>query len=219
MARFEVIKEITDSLANIVRLEADAQKFDLELVVGPPDKAFFSRPSNALALYLHNVGIDHQDNQEYGEEVEVEKEDEDGIYTILYPKPLILRVHYAVAATGRTPIDEQLTLTLALKAFVERPVLNDELKKGPNFPKLDLPIDWDRDFTPDRQRSLLDSFGVSHHPLLGYRIVTELQPERELRRTRKVERRSIAIFDKHRPPDGMGEGVERKRPVPVKSTK
>lgn len=208
MARYEVIKEITDSLVNVVRLEAKAQKVDVEVVAGPPDEAFFAGKGSRVAVYLYDIHIDHQENQ-LGEQAEVEESDESGVYTILFPRPLIIRLHFAVAATGKTPIDEQLTLSLALKAFFERPSLDDELKLGSNFPSLDLPVDFDQDFTADKKNQLLQSLGVRHHPLIGYRVVTEMQPQRELRRTRKVERRTIEMFDKIRPPDGMGEGADR----------
>jgi hypothetical protein len=217
MARFEVIKEVTDSLANIVRLEAKAQKYDVEVVTGPFDTDFFTGKKNRIAVYLYQIAIDHQQNETAAEaQVEVEKEDETGSYTILYPRPIILRLHYAVAASGKTPVEEQLTLSLALKAFFERPHLEKELRVGENLPDIDVAVDFEQDFEVEKQKLLCQSLGVSHHVLLGYRVVTEMQPERELRRTRRVERRQMAIYDKLRPPDGMGPDADRSRPKPAK---
>lgn len=212
MARYDVIKEIGESLAGIVRAEAKKQKVELEVVVGPFDQAFFAKKSAAVALYLYEIGYDHQRQQEL-REFEVKGEDDQGEYTILYPRPLAVDLRWAVAATARTAGDEHIALAVALKAFYDAPLLDSKTKQGENFPDRDLPIDIDRAFTLEKQAQLLGSLGVPHHALLGYRIATEIRPERELRRTRKVERRSIALFDKHRTPEGMGPDADRKKPA------
>jgi hypothetical protein len=212
MARYEVIKEISDSLAGIVKAEARRQKFDLEVVLGPFDTAFFGRRSNAVAIYLYELSFDHQKQQE-SREFQVESEDADGPLTVHYPRPLVVDLRYAVAATGKTSVDEQLSLTVALKAFFDHPVLSGPLRLGDNFPERDLPVDLDPKFNLEAQARLLASLGVSHHALLGYRITTEVKPERELRRTRKVERRTIDIFDRHHAPPGKGLDADRSRPA------
>lgn len=212
MARYEVIKEIGDSLAAIVRGEAKRQKFDLEVVLGPFDPAFFARKSAAVAIYLYELSVDHQKQQESREFV-VESHDDQGPLTVHYPRPLVLDLRYAVAAAGKTPVDEQLALTVALKALFDHPILTGPLKLGDNFPEKDVPVDLDPKFTLDAQARLLASLGVTHHPLLGYRLTTEVKPERELRRTRKVERRTIDIFDRHNAPPGKGPDADRPRPA------
>lgn len=214
MARHEVFKDVGASLANLVRLEAARQKASVDVIVGPPDEAFFAARKSAIAIYLYDFRYDRRVNQE-GEETEVELTDESGTYTILYGRPLILELKFAVAASGKTPVDEAVNLGLAVKAFFERPGIGAETRAGQELPEHDMPIDLDEELTPERKFQLLSSLGVTHHPLVGYRVHAEMKPERELRRTRKVERRSIELFDRHRPPEGKGEGAERSRPAPV----
>lgn len=213
MARHEVFKEVAESLAACVRRESDRQKTPVEVVVGPPDAGFYAGKSNAVAIYLYHLAVDYADN-EHTEELVVEGEDELGTYTIVYPRAVITRLHFAVAARGGSHDAELLTLSLALKAFVEHPTLAGDAKKGANLPpERDLPVDVDTSFDFTAQRELSQSLGVPFHPMLGYRVITEIQPERELRRSRKVERRSIEIFDRLRPPDGKGEDADRRPPA------
>jgi hypothetical protein len=211
MARYEVFKEVGESLANLVRLEAEHQKLPVEIVVGPPDAAFFQTKKARVGIYLYDFHVDRHVNQE-GDEHEEEVEDETGTFTILFGRPLLVEVKVAVAAAGGSPLEETVLLGLAMKAFFERPVLREELKLGKNLPAFDMPVDIDPDFSLDRKHQLLTSLGVTHHPLVGYRLVTELRPERELHRTRKVEKRTIELYDRHRPPEGKGLGAERAIP-------
>jgi len=216
MARHEVFKDVGESLAGLVRLEAKAQKLDVDVVVGPPDAAFFAGKKGAIAVYLYDFHYDRNVNQE-GEETQVDVTDDSGTYTILYGRPLILEVRFLVAATGKTPADEQVNLGLAVKAFFERPALAAGTKAGRSLPGHEMPVDLDEGFTAERKWTMLQSLGVTHHVLVGYRVHAEMKPERELRRTRKVERRSIELFDRHRPPEGKGEDAERPRPKPAKA--
>lgn len=210
MAHYEVFKEVGDSLVNLVKLEAERQKKSLDVVLAPPDQAFFSGKGNAVAVYLYSLNVDYQDHQ-HTREIEVEEEDETGVYTIVYPRALITRVHGAVAARGTTYSDELLTLSLALKAFAEFPALDAERRLGENLPERTVPVDFDARFDTEAQMRLCTSLGVPFHPMLGYRVITEIQPDRELRRTRKVERRSMELYDRHRLPDGKGPDADRRK--------
>lgn len=199
MAQFEIVKELAESLANLVRLEAGRQKLALDVAVRPPDAAFFGSKQNAVAVHLFEVKVDHHLE---GEEVEQEVEVDGETLTILYPPPLILDLRFAVAVTGKTPLDEAMLIALAAKAFYERPVLKGELKQGKAFDERDIPIDADSAFDLDEQAKLLRALGVPHRPLLGYRVTAHVLPDREIRRTRKVERRTIELYDRHRDPAG-----------------
>ncbi len=214
MARYEVFREVAESLGNLVRLEAKAQKADLEVVLGPPDEAFFAAKKNQIAVYLYDHELDPNISQDQDERPQ-DVTDETGTYTILYGRPLFLVVRVAVAANGKTPLDEQANLGLAMKAFFERPVLRDELKLGKNLGEGDIPLDLDLELTSERKLSLLRSLGVKHHPLVGYRLAVAILPERELGRTRRVERRTMELYDRHRPPEGKGLEAERKPPSKV----
>lgn len=210
MAHYEVFKEVGDSLVNLVKLEAERQNVALEVLLTAPDKAFYAGTGNAVAVYLYNFNVDYQDNQRTSE-IEVEEEDEEGVYTIVYPRALITRVHCAVAARGKTYPEELLTLSLALKAFAEFPSLDAERRLGENLPNRTVPVDFDVHFNTEAQMRLCTALGVSFHPMLGYRVVTEIQPDRERRRTRKVERRSMELYDRHRLPDGKGPDADRRK--------
>ncbi len=208
MAHHEVFRDLAESLGNLVRLEAKAQKVDLEVVLGPPDPAFFAGRKSQVAVYLYDHELDPEISQDQDER-QRDVTDETGTYTILYGRPLFLVVRVAVAASGKTALEEQANLGLAMKAFFERPVLKEELKLGRSLSEGEIPIDLDVRFTAGKKRGLLRSLGVTHHPLAGYRVAVALLPDRELRRTRKVERRSIELFDKLRPPEGRSADAEQ----------
>lgn len=214
MAHHEVFRDIGLSLVNLVKIEAERQNQPLEVLLAPPDQAFYAGSGSAVAVYLYSLNVDYLDNQ-HTREIEIEEEDEEGVYTIVYPRALITRVHAAVAARGKTYSDELLTLSLALKAFAEFPALDAERRMGDNLPDRVVPVDFDPRFDAEAQMRLCTSFGVPFHPMLGYRVVTEIQPDRELRRTRKVERRSMELYDRNRLPDGKGPDANR-RPPPTK---
>lgn len=194
MARRDVIREISSSLAGVIAREASRQMFGVETMQGPPDAAFFARGRASIALYLYELGVDPRENRDR-EEIEEELNDPSGPIVIVRPPPLAVRLRYAVAACGADPLEEQALLALALKAFHEEPVLRGEAEQG-----ADIPIEHDETFTLERQVRLLTSLGAAHHPLIGVRVQAELQAERELRRSRRVERRSIDVVDsRHRP--------------------
>lgn len=210
MAHYEVFRDVGDSLVNLVKIEAERQKQSLEVLLTAPDKVFFEGRGNAVAVYLYNFNVDYLDKQRTSE-IEVEGEDDQGVYTIVYPRALITRVHCAVVARGKTYTDELLTLSLALKAFAEFPSLDAERRLGENLPNRLVPVDFDAGFDTEAQMRLCSAMGVPFHPMLGYRIVTEIQPDRELRRTRKVERRSMELYDRNRLPDDKGPDAVRRK--------
>lgn len=208
MPSYEVIKEVGDSLANIVTLEAKRQKLALDVVQGPFDADFFGKKKSAIALYLYEFKHDHRLQQE-AKEFDVEVEEPEGPVNVQFPRPLVLELHYAIAGTGPSFVDETIALSVGVKAFYDHPVLNKELKLGKHFPEKDLPIDIDSTFTLERQSQLLTALGVKHHALMGYKVVIEMKPERELRRSRRVERRTIDLYDKIKPPPGKGSNRDR----------
>lgn len=210
MANHEVFKEIGDSLVNLVRLEAERQKVQLEVLLSAPDQAFYAGKGNAVAVYLYSLNVDYLDNQ-HTSEIEVEEQDEQGTYTVVYPRALITRVHCAVAARGTTYPDELLMLSLALKAFAEFPMLDAERRLGQNLPDRVVPVDFDARFDSEAQMRLCSSLGVPFHPMLGYRVITEIQPDRERRRSRKVERRTMELYDRTRLPEGKGPDADRRK--------
>lgn len=194
MARNDVIREISSSLAGVISREAGRQMLAVETVQGPPDAAFFARGRASIAVYLYELRVDPRENRDR-EEIEEEIDDPSGPIVVVRPPPLAVKLRYAVAACGADPLEEQALLALALKAFHEEPVLRDETAKG-----ADIPIEHDETFTLERQVRLLKSLGVAHHPLIGVRVQAELWADRELRRSRRVERRTIDVIDsRHRP--------------------
>jgi len=208
MPSYEVIKEVGDSLANIVTLEAKRQKLAIDVVLGPCDADFFARKKSSVAVYLYEFKFDQRIQQE-AKEFEEEVDDPDGPINVQFPRPLVLELHYAVAATVASFLDETIALSVAVKGFYDHPTLNKELKLGKHFPEKDLPVDIDTAFNLERQSQLLHALGVKHHAMMGYKVVCEMKPERELRRTRRVERRTIDLYDKLKPP--AGKGTDRNR--------
>lgn len=194
MARNDVIREISSSLADVIGREARRQTFGVETVQGPPDAAFFARGRASIALYLYELGVDPRENRER-DEIEEEIDEPSGPVVVVRPPPLAVGLRYAIAACGADPMEEQALLALALKAFHEEPVLRGDAVQG-----TDIPIEHDETFTLERQVRLLKALGAAHHPLIGVRVQAELRAERELRRSRRVERRSIDVVDtRHRP--------------------
>lgn len=194
MARRDVIREISSSLAGVISREAGRQMLAVETVQGPPDAAFFARGQASVALYLYELHVDPRENRDR-EEIEEEIDEPSGPIVVVRPPPLAVGLRYAVAACGADPLEEQGLLALALKALHEEPVLRGEAIEG-----ADIPIEHDETFTLERQVRLLTALGAAHHPLLGVRVQAELRAERELRRSRRVERRSIDVVDSHHRP-------------------
>lgn len=197
MAGSGLIQEIGDSLAHVLELEARERGVPLDVVQGRFDSAFFARERSAVALHLRQVVVDHQDNQQ-GAELEVEAQDDEGSWVLVYPRPLLLRLHWAVAGAGAGAQGERFVLSLALQAFQARPVLTKELRRGESLPDIDMPIDFDAAFCAPRQEALCTGLGVPPCALLGYRVVTEMRAERERSRIRRVERRRIELGDARR---------------------
>jgi len=206
MAQYELVREVGESLANVVRLEAGRQKVKVELLCVPPDRAFYDARGAAVTVYLHGMRRDTSDQpNDREEDVEVDGD----IFTLVHPPTMQLELHYAVAARAANAVEEQLLLVLAMKAFHEYPTLADAVRIGKNFDE-EVSIDPDGSFD-EAARTALAGPGVGHHLMAGYRVRVGIVAERELRRRRKVETRVMEIFDKNRAPPGKGEGADRTR--------
>lgn len=200
MAVPDAIRQVGERLIQLVQDEAVRCGLSPEVALRRPDAAFFADPSPGVALHLYSVEPrPSPDSTEELEDAQIDGEP----WTVFRPAPLPTDLRWAIAARAADAAAESTLLEVVLRAIhapartaaphcpPSQSPLSPPAPSPRAFDGQELLLVLDDTFDLERQALLLRSLGAPHHPLIGCMTRIRLRSNRELRRVRRVDKRTV----------------------------
>jgi len=132
LSQFEVIKDIGESIKEVLKTAFKDSGFTTVTVSNDKPKKDNIKALPTLSCYLYNVGF--APNYKERTESLVTTFSKDGKLVEYYQDaPVYLNAAYIVSVWGNNPNEENLLLGLAIKTFLEHAVLDGDSLKGDSF--------------------------------------------------------------------------------------
>ena len=193
MSQFEVIRDIGKTLEELLKNSFKDRGFTTVNVSTDKPKKDNIKNLPTVNCFLYHVGF----APGYKERTEtlVSTQSKDGTIVEYYQDgPLYLHAHFITSVWGNTPAEENLLLGLAIKTFLEHPILAGEHLKGESFypdDKLNVYPNLQSDFNDVLTfwRSMSEDVRPSVYHFVKFRI----ESERRSPELRRVTGKEVAI--------------------------
>jgi hypothetical protein len=193
MSQFEVIKDIGETLKELLKASFKNAGFTTVTVSNEKPKKDNIKSLPTLSMYLYHVSF----APGYKERTDtlVTTYAKDGKLIEYYQDaPVYLHAQYIISVFGNTPNEENLLLGLAVKTFLETPMLHGEILKGDSFfpdDKLNVFPNLQTDFNDSL--SFWRSLNEEVRPSLFYFVKFRIESERRSDDLARVTGRDLAI--------------------------
>ena len=193
MSQFEVIKDIGETIKSLLEDSFKSNGFTTVNVSVDKPKKDNIKNLPTVNCYMYHLGFDHR----YKERTKslVTNYTKDGKIVEYYrDAPVHLVAHYILSVWGNSPGEENLLTGLAVKTFVENPIVEGELLKGDSF--------WPGDrinIYPNLQADFNDvlsfwrSISEELRPAVFYLIRFRIESDRKSKEIRPVTNRDLAV--------------------------
>ena len=193
MSQFEVIKDIGETLKELLKASFKNAGFTTVTVSNEKPKKDNIKSLPTLSMYLYHVSF----APGYKERTDtlVTTYAKDGKLIEYYQDaPVYLHAQYIISVFGNTPNEENMLLGLAVKTFLETPMLHGEILKGDSFfpdDKLNVFPNLQTDFNDSL--SFWRSLNEEVRPSLFYFVKFRIESERRSDDLARVTGRDLAI--------------------------
>ncbi|MGM0576319.1 MAG: DUF4255 domain-containing protein [Myxococcota bacterium] len=192
MSQFEVIKDIGETLKSL--LEESFKKAGFTTVNISTEKPKKDNIKNlpTVNCYMYHLAFD----QRYRERSQtlVSSYRKDGRIVEYYrDAPVHLLAHYIVSVWGNSPAEENLLTGLAVKTFVEHPILTGEQLEGDAFfPDDKLNVYPNLQYDYNDVLSFWRSMGEELRPAVYYYVRFRIESDRRSPEVKRVTGKEIA---------------------------
>lgn len=195
MAQFEIIKDVTQTLTKIITDSFKETGYkDIEIYNCLPTEENVKKLP-AICLFLSAVSVDRL-YREF-EPVLVNESNEDGdIVEYETSPPLYLWLYFLLSAWGKTPQEEHVLLGLAMRVFMDNPILTSDNFVGESIQlgeHLPLRVVNENEFGYDETMAFWRSIGEPVRPALLYRARARLYGVRSRRDIARVLNRQFTF--------------------------
>ena len=193
MSQFEVIRDIGKTLEEILKSSFKERGFTTVNVSTDKPKKDNIKNLPTVSCYLYHVGF----APGYKERTQtlVSAHDRDGgIVEYYQDAPLYLHGHYIISVWGNSPAEENLLLGLAVKTFLERPIITGEDLKGDAFypdDKLNMYPNLQGDFND--VLTFWRALGEDVRPSLYYYVKFRIESDRKSSEIRRITDKEVAL--------------------------
>jgi len=193
MSQFEVIKDIAETVKEL--LEKAYKKTGFTTVTVSTDKPKKDNIKNlpTVNCYLYHVSFAPGYKERSPNLVTSYNKDGD-IVEFYQDAPLYLFAHLMLSVWGNSPNEENLLLGLAIKTFVEHPIIQGELLKGDSFypdDRLNLYPHLGKDFNDTL--GFWRSMSEEVRPVMFYFVKFRIDSERRSKEIKRVTGKDFAI--------------------------
>lgn len=197
MSQFEVIKDIGETVKSL--LEQSFKKAGFTTVNISVDKPKKDNIKNlpTVNCYLYHLAFD----QRYRERTDtlVSQYMKDGRIVEYYrDAPVHMLAHYILSVWGNSPAEENLLTGLAVKTFLENPLLTGELLKGESFfpdDKLNVYPNLQTDYND--VISFWRSLNEELRPAIYYFVRFRIESDRRSSDVQRVVGKEFAVNRRH----------------------
>ncbi len=193
MSQFEVIKDINETLKELLKESFKANGFTTVSVSTDRPKKDNIKNMPTVSCYMYHLGF-HQGYKERADTLVSSYDKQGNVVEYYQDAPAYLFAHFIVSVWGNSPNEENLLLGLAVKTFLEHPILESETLKGDSFypdDKINVYPNLQADFNDTL--SFWRSLNEELRPSVYYFVRFRIESERKSSEVRRVTGKDFAI--------------------------
>jgi len=193
MSQFEVIRDIGKTIEELLKASFKERGFTTVNISTDKPKKDNIKNLPTVNSYLYHVAF----APGYKERTQtlVSTHDRDGKVLEYYQDaPLYMHAHYIISVWGNSPAEENLLLGLAIKTFLENPILTEEDLKGESFypdDKLNVYPNLQADFND--VLTFWRSMNEDIRPSVYYYVKFRIESDRKSSEIRRVTSKDVAV--------------------------
>jgi hypothetical protein len=193
MSQFEVIKDIGETLKALLEESFKSAGFTTVNISTDKPKKDNIKNLPTVNCYMYHVGFD----QRYRERSQtlVSSYSKDGRVVEYYrDAPILMLAHYIVSVWGNSPAEENLLTGLAVKTFLENPILTGEALRGESFfpdDKLNVYPNLQSDYND--VLSFWRSMNEELRPAVYYYVRFRIESDRRSPEVKRVTGKDLAV--------------------------
>ncbi len=193
MSQFEVIRDIGKTLEDLLKEAFKSKGFTTVNVSTDKPKKDNIKNLPTVSCYLYHVSF----APGYKERTQalVSTQDREGNIVEFYQDaPVYLWAHFIISVWGNSPAEENLLLGLAVKTFLENPILTGEVLRGDSFYPDDM-----LNIYPNLQTDFNDvltfwrSLNEELRPSIYYYVKFRIESDRKSTEVKRVTGKDFAI--------------------------
>lgn len=193
MSQFKIIADTSETLKDLLKESFVSAGFKTVTISTDVPKKDNIKNKPAVNCYMYHIGF--APNYKERTQSLVSTQDRDGNIVEFYQDaPLYLFAHYVVSIWGNSPMEENLLMGLAIKTFLENPMVTREKLKGDSFYPDDI-----LNVYPNLQADYNDvlsfwrSLNEEVRPVMYYYVKFRIESERRSAEIRRVTGKDLAI--------------------------
>ncbi|NUN13933.1 MAG: DUF4255 domain-containing protein [Myxococcales bacterium] len=193
MSQFKIIADTSETLKELLKESFVSAGFKTVTISTDVPKKDNIKNKPAVNCYMYHIGF--APNYKERTQSLVSTQDRDGNIVEFYQDaPLYLFAHYVVSIWGNSPTEENLLMGLAIKTFLENPMVTREKLKGDSFYPDDI-----LNVYPNLQADYNDvlsfwrSLNEEVRPVMYYYVKFRIESERRSAEIRRVTGKDLAI--------------------------
>ena len=192
MSQFQIISDVCESLKELLKESFMSAGFKTVTIATEVPKKDNIKNKPAVSCYMYHIAF----APTYKERTQslVTTQDKAGTVVEYYQDaPLYLFSHFIISIWGNSPTEENLLMGLAIKTFLENPVLEKERLKGDSFyptDKLNIYPNLQTDYND--VLSFWRSLNEEVRPAVYYYVKVRLESERRSAEIRRVTGKDFA---------------------------
>ena len=193
MSQFEVIRDVGETLKELFKASFKEAGFTTVTVSNEKPKKDNVKSLPTLSCYMYHVTFAPGYNERTDQLVTTYSKD-GKLVEYYQDAPAYLNAQFIVSVFGNTPNEENLLLGLAVKTFIENPILFGEALKGDSFfpdDKLNVFPNLQADF--NEALSFWRSLNEEVRPSLFYYVKCRIESERRSDELPRVTGRDLAV--------------------------
>jgi hypothetical protein len=193
MSQFEVIKDVNETLKELLKESFKRTGFTTVTVSTDRPKKDNIKNMPSVNCYLYHIGF-HPGYKERTDSLVSSYDKQGNIVEYYQDAPVYLMAHFIISVWGNSPNEENLLLGLAIKTFVEHPIVEGELLKGDGwFPddRINIYPNLQADFNDTM--SFWRSLNEDLRPSVYYFVRFRIESERRSSETRRVVEKDFAV--------------------------
>ena len=193
MSQFEVIRDINETLKELLKDSFKSKGFTTVTISTDRPKKDNIKNMPTVNCYLYHVGF-HPGYKERTDNLVSSYDRQGNIVEYYQDAPVYLFAHFIVSVWGNSPGEESLLLGLAIKTFLEHPMLDHDTLKGDSFypdDKLNVYPNLQADFNDTL--SFWRSLNEELRPAVYYFVRFRIESDRKTSEVKRVVQKDLSL--------------------------
>lgn len=193
MSQFEVIRDINETMKELLKDAFKEKGFTTVTVSTDRPKKDNIKNMPTVNCYLYHVGF-HPGYKERTDSLVSSYDRQGNIVEYYQDAPVYLYAHFIISVWGNSPGEESLLLGLAIKTFLEHPILDQTTLKGDSFypdDKLNVYPNLQADFNDTL--SFWRSLNEELRPAVYYFVRFRIESDRKTSEVKRVVQKDLSL--------------------------